>query len=240
MFPSYGSALVGLQYSHLPSWISFLVDVDKAADAGREMIRAVERRLEVMPAASRPNLLLFGESLGSFGTEEAFNNVDHLLHGVDGALLVGPVFRNHLHNEVTHHRDAGSPSWRPVFRDGANVRTAVAPADVEQQAIPWKQPRIVYLQNSSDPITYWNFELIWKRPEWLDKPRGPDVSSHMFWAPVVTFWGTLCDMVFSTGVPPGHGHDYGSNPVDAWASIINPPGWTPQKTQQLREIVKDK
>ena len=234
------SALVGLQYSYLPSWISFLVDVDKAAAAGREMITAVRERLETMPADERPKLLLFGESLGSYGTEEAFADVDDMLEGVDGAQLVGPVFRNHLHNDITDNRDAGSPFWRPVYRDGKNVRTAVAPSDVEQPQSEWQQPRVVYLQNSSDPITYWNFELIWNRPEWLNDPRGPDVSDHMFWAPVVTFWGTLGDMVFSTGVPPGHGHDYGSNPVDAWASIIQPPGWTPEKTAELREIVKDK
>ena len=39
------TALVALQYSYLPSWISFLVDVEKAADAGREMIHAVQGRL---------------------------------------------------------------------------------------------------------------------------------------------------------------------------------------------------
>jgi uncharacterized membrane protein len=234
------TALVGLQYSYLPSWISFLVDVDKAAAAGREMIHAVHQRLATMPAATRPKLLLFGESLGSYGTEEAFANVDQMLNSVDGALLVGPVFRNHIHNAITDHRDPGSPFWRPVYRDGQDIRTAVAPGDVDQPLAQWNQPRIVYLQNASDPITYWSLDLIWKRPEWLDNPRGPDVSSHMFWAPVVTFWGTLGDMVFSTGVPPGHGHDYGANPVDAWASIIQPPGWTPEKTTQLREIVKDK
>jgi uncharacterized membrane protein len=62
----------------------------------------------------------------------------------------------------------------------------------------------------------------------------------MFWAPIVTFWGTLGDMVFSTAVPDGHGHSYGANPVDAWAAINQPPGWTPEKTQRLRGIVKDK
>jgi uncharacterized membrane protein len=234
------SALVGLQYSYLPSWISFLVDVDKAADAGREMIQAVQQRLETMPEASRPKLLLFGESLGSFGTEEAFDNAAQMQAQVDGALLVGPVFRNHVHNEITDHRDEGSPFWEPVYQDGKNIRAAVAPKDMADPPTEWKQPRIVYLQNSSDPITYWNFELIWNRPEWLDEPRGPDVSDKMFWAPVVTFWGTLGDMVFSTAVPPGHGHDYGSNPVDAWAQIIQPEGWTDAKTQELREIVKDK
>ena len=47
-------------------------------------------------------------------------------------------------------------------------------------------------------------------------------------------------MVFSTGVPAGHGHDYGANPVDAWAAIASPPGWTAEKTQRLRDIVADK
>ena len=62
----------------------------------------------------------------------------------------------------------------------------------------------------------------------------------MFWAPILTFWGTLGDMVFSTGVPAGHGHDYGANPVDAWAAIDPPAGWTAAKTEQLRQIVVDK
>ena len=125
-----------------------------------------------------------------------------------------------------------------MYKRGEHIRFAVDPADVSQPPTEWKTPRIVYLQNSSDPITYWKFDLIWRRPEWLNDPRGPDVSSRMFWAPVATFWGTLGDMVFSTGVPAGH--DYGANPVNAWAAITTPPGWTPEKTERLREIVRDK
>jgi uncharacterized membrane protein len=234
------TALVGLQYSYLPSWISFLVDVQKAADAGSAMIHAVRSRLSTMPADSRPKLLLFGESLGSYGTEQAFANVKDLISSTDGALLVGPVFRNHLHNVVTDERESGSPFWRPVYDDGANIRFAVTPHDLAQPDTPWESPRVVYLQNSSDPITYWRFDLIWHRPEWLADPRGPDVSSHMFWVPVLTFWGTLGDMVFSTGVPPGHGHDYGANPVDAWAAITRPVGWTAEKTTRVRDIVAGK
>jgi uncharacterized membrane protein len=234
------SALVGLQYSYLPSWISFLVDVQKASDAGSAMIHAIQSRLATMPTETRPKLLLFGESLGSYGTEQAFGTVDDLLKSTDGALLVGPVFRNHLHNTTTDEREPGSPFWRPVYRSGENIRFAVAPDDLAQPDTTWAAPRIVYLQNSSDPITYWKFDLIWHRPDWLSDPRGPDVSPHMFWMPVLTFWNTLGDMVFATGVPPGHGHDYGANPVDAWAAITTPPGWTPEKTNRVREIVKNK
>jgi uncharacterized membrane protein len=231
------TALVAMQYSYLPSWISFLVDTDKAADAGRELINAVQVRLADMPEDDRPKLLLFGESLGSFGTESAFTDIDDMIDGIDGALLAGPVFRNEIHNEVTDDREPGSPFWRPVYDNGEHVRFAVDPSDLSRPDSEWQSPRIVYLQNSSDPITYWKFDLLWRRPEWLDDPRGPDVSDRMFWVPVVTFWQTAGDMVFSTGVPAGHGHSYGANPVDAWAAIYPPDGWTAEKTERLRTIV---
>jgi uncharacterized membrane protein len=46
-------------------------------------------------------------------------------------------------------------------------------------------------------------------------------------------------MAFSTGVPAGHGHSYGAEPVAAWADIAPPTGWTPQQTEQLTTIIAD-
>ena len=235
------TALVALQYSYLPSWVSFLVDQGKAADAGEALITAVSERWAALPEQTRPQLLLFGESLGSFGTESAFDGgISELLASVDGALLVGPVFQNAIHERLTATRDDGSPYWRPVYDDGAHVRFAVQPDDLTELpelTEPWGQPRVVYLQNSSDPITYWQPRLLWDRPAWLDEPRGPDVSSAMFWTPVVTFWQTAADMAFATGAPAGHGHEYGANPVDAWADLSAPAGWTPADTRQLRTLI---
>ena len=120
------------------------------------------------------------------------------------------------------------------------MRFAVAHAGPRRSPTPsGTSPRIVYLQNASDPITYWKPELIWKPPEWLDDPRGPDVSADMFWVPVVTFWQTTADMAFSTGVPAGHGHSYGANPVDAWAAIDPPDGWTREDRNGSAAIVAD-
>lgn len=48
------TALVGLQYSYLPSWISFLVDRDEAAEAGTALYRHVHRRWSQLPAERRP------------------------------------------------------------------------------------------------------------------------------------------------------------------------------------------
>ena len=48
------TALVGLQYSYLPSWISFLVDRDEAAEAGTALYRQVHRRWSQLPAGAAP------------------------------------------------------------------------------------------------------------------------------------------------------------------------------------------
>jgi uncharacterized membrane protein len=48
------TALVAMQYSHLPSWIAFLADQDRAAQAGRELFDQVYARWALLPADQRP------------------------------------------------------------------------------------------------------------------------------------------------------------------------------------------
>ncbi len=81
------SAVVSMQYSHLPSWLSFLVDQEKAREAGRGLFDAVYERWSRMPPEERPRLFVFGESLGSFGGETAFSGEFDLRNRLDGALL---------------------------------------------------------------------------------------------------------------------------------------------------------
>src|SRR4029079_1109278 len=69
------SAIVSMQYSYLPSSLSFLVDKQKALDAGKELYNAVYNELLSLPANDRPKIVVFGESLGSFGGEAAFSNL---------------------------------------------------------------------------------------------------------------------------------------------------------------------
>jgi uncharacterized membrane protein len=57
------TALVGLQYSYLPSWISFLVDKEEAAEAGVALYRHVHQRWSQLPADRRPRLIVFGRAL---------------------------------------------------------------------------------------------------------------------------------------------------------------------------------
>ena len=231
------TAAVGLQYSYLPSWISVLVDADKAADASTALIGAIEARVAELPEGERPRVVLFGESLGSFATESAFDDLDEMVARTDGAMLVGPTFGNDLRNHFTAERDEGSPNWLPEYEEGRRVRFAVGPDDFDDLPGEWEDPRIVYLQNSSDPISHFSFDLLWSRPEWLDEPRADDANPDMRWFPVVTFWQMLADLAYSFGAPAGHGHRYGANVVDAWLAMDTPDGWTDDDTQRLRDIV---
>jgi uncharacterized membrane protein len=73
--------------------------------------------------------------------------------------------------------------------------------------------------NRVSPIVWWSPRLMLSRPDWLREPRGADVSADIRRYPLVTFWQVTADMALSTGVPAGHGHSYGAEPVAAWADI---------------------
>jgi uncharacterized membrane protein len=232
------TAMVAMQYSYLPSWISFLVDKERARAAGRDLFDQVYGVWSRLPAGQRPKLLVFGESLGSFGAESAFSGVDDIRNRVDGMLLVGPPNRNELWRQYVADRDPGSREVLPVYEHGATVRFAADPAaDLTRPAATWERPKVVYLQHPSDPIVWWTPKLLFSRPDWLAERRGADVLPSMRWLPFVTFWQVTADMAFSTGVPGGHGHSYGTAPVAAWAAIAPPPGWTAEQTTDLTRIL---
>ncbi|MGY4711263.1 alpha/beta hydrolase [Mycolicibacterium sp. CBM1] len=232
------SAIVSMQYSFLPSWLSFLVDKENARQAGQALFEAVDERLRALPEAQRPKIVVFGESLGSFGGEAPFLSPNNIIARTNGALFSGPTFNNTMWDDVTVNRDAGSPMWLPIFDDGANIRFAARPDNLGRPDKLWGNPRIVYLQHASDPITWWNPDLLFKEPDWLREPRGYDVSPDMNWIPIVTFLQVSADMAVAIDVPDGHGHRYVRDVVNAWAAILQPPGWTPEKTDRLRAIVK--
>ena len=232
------SAMVAIQYSFLPSWISYLVDQAVAREAGRALFDAVYGRWSALPAQQRPRLLVYGESLGSFGGETAFSGEYDLRNRTAGAVFAGPPNFNTLYREFVDDRDPGSREVAPVYRDGRTIRfeddngTPVEPA-----ATPWDPPRVLYLQHASDPIVWWSGNLLLSRPDWLEEPRGRDVLGAMVWLPVITFWQVTADLPMAAEVPSGHGHKYNVEHVDAWTLILQPTGWTPEQTDELRRIV---
>ncbi|WP_405426614.1 alpha/beta hydrolase [Streptomyces erythrochromogenes] len=233
------TATVAMQYSYLPSWLSYLVDQSKAREAGRELFDAVYDVWSKLPQDERPRLFVAGESLGSFGGETAFSGEYDLRNRTAGTLFAGPPNFNTLFREFSDGRDAGSPEIEPVYKEGRTVRftddpaTAMTPTDR-----PWDGTRVLYLMHPSDPIVWWSPSLALSEPDWIGEAPGGDVLEEMVWMPFVTFWQVTADLPFSTGVPDGHGHTYKAAYVDGWNAVMRPEGFTAQDLEKLREIVR--
>ena len=231
------TAIVSMQYSFLPSWLSFLVDKENARRAGQALFEAVDKRVRHLPEGQRPKLVVFGESLGSFGGEAPFMSLNNILARTDGALFSGPTFNNTVWLQLTATRDRGSPEWLPIYNDGHNVRFVARPSDLQRPNAPWGKTRVVYLQHASDPIAWWTPDLLFKSPDWLREKRGRDVLPQTHWIPLVTFLQVSADMAVAVDVPDGHGHHYVADVANGWAAVLSPPGWTPEKTDRLRPLL---
>lgn len=225
-------ATVSIQYSYLPSWMSFLVDGQRAQDAGRLLFEAVFARWSELPEDQRPLLVVSGESLGSFGGEAAFAGAQDMAERTDGALFVGPTANNRLWRQFTQERDRGTPQILPVYQDGVTVRFSADGVHWPGTS-DWEQPRIGYLQHANDPITWLDRDLALHRPDWLVEERGPGVLPQTTWIPVVTVLQVGADQLMANAVPAGQGHQFGQNPARAWATILPSPGWTEDLTERL-------
>jgi uncharacterized membrane protein len=231
-------ATIAIQYSYLPSWISYLVDKAKAQEAGRTLFDAIYGVWAKLPADHRPKMVISGESLGSFGGEAAFTGANDMANTTDGILFAGPPNFNTLFRVFSDNRDAGSPEVQPIYQHGQIVRfTNDAAKAIPPGGQPWNGTRVLYLMNPSDPIVWWSPNLIFNQPDWISEPPGKDVLGTMFWMPLITFWQVTADLPFATGVPAGHGHRYSGAYVYGWNAVLRPAGITGQDLTNLVTII---
>lgn len=230
------TAIASMQYSFLPSALSFIADRETPPLAGQALFEAVHRVWVALPEVKRPKLVVFGESLGSFGGQSAFASGADIVSRTDGALLVGTPNFAQPWGRLTANRDPGSLQRLPVIDGGRHIRFASRTSDVNL-AGHWEFPRVVFWQHASDPITWWSFDLLLHRPDWLREPLGPDVDPGMRWLPLVTFWQVTLDMIFSADVPYGYGHAFGPDAADLWVDILAPKGWDPALTQRIQDAI---
>lgn len=232
------TALVGMQYSYLPSWISFMADRQRSMDIGRLMIDAIHDRWLQLPAGHRPKLVLYGESLGAMAGQGAFRWLPDIAQmGFSSVLWVGPPNASPLWHGLTVRRDPGTPAVQPRYDNGRTVRfsQAVDAAEIARDsAPPWQGTRVLFLQHPSDPIVWWSPDLLFSRPDWLVEPPGRDRTSSMRWYPIVTFWQVGADVTNASGVPGGHGHNYGESVLDGLVAVAAPEGWTAADTERIR------
>jgi uncharacterized membrane protein len=237
------TALVGLQYSYLPSWISFLGDREKSKVSGRLLVDAVHDRWSRLPPEHRPRLVLYGESLGSLAGQGAFPWLPDIARMDFSAVLwVGPPHESSLWSGLVQRRDPGTPEVDPRYDNGRTVRFSQATGgeDIADVAKPeWQGTRVLFLQHASDPIVWWSPNLVFSRPDWLVEPAGADRTTSMRWYPIISFWQVSADMTNASSVPAGHGHNYGDSMLDGWVAVIAPDGWTDADTRRVRAAVQN-
>lgn len=233
------TASVAMQFAYTPSFVTALTAPELPVETFSALFAAVRAKWVTLPASKRPQLVVYGLSLGAQAVMGAFGGVEQLQELTDGALIVGPTNSTPLWRRLQDARDAGSPPWQPVLDAGHEVRWASGFGDFEKLPGTWKAPRVAILQHSTDPVTWLGPELVWQRPEWLtDGNRATDVSPHMEWIPVVTAVQVALDMIASTDVPARHGHAFGDVMLDGWVAVTGDGGLDPATQARIQKVIE--
>ncbi|WP_347353953.1 alpha/beta-hydrolase family protein [Intrasporangium sp.] len=218
-------AIAAMQYSYLPSALELLTDRESPRQAGTVLFDKVYDVWSALPAASRPRLVVGGESLGAYGGLAAFGNVAGMLARAQGGVWSGTPSFSGIAEQLYAERTQGSPQISPVIDNGRHIRFSTKNVGLRTDYVGrplgiWEQPRFVFLQHPSDPVVWWNPALLTTEPDWLREPLGRDVNPDVTWIPFVTFWQLTTDMAVGLNPPYGYGHRYGPEMVPAWGAVL--------------------
>jgi len=232
-------AVAGAQYSYLPSWISLLADQDEVEETSQVVFRTIHEYWSTLPEGQRPEIYLYGLSLGSYGVESILTSINIINEPIDGALMVGPPFVNELWNELVADRDPGTSPATPIYQDGRTVRFTNAESALDIPSAEWGDTRVVYLQHASDPVVFFSPSLFWRQPDWLlDGQRGVEISDEFQYTRFITGWQVMLDLPAAGSIPEGYGHLYSKEAnAEAWIAVTRPANWSDDDTSQLIEFL---
>lgn len=234
-------AVAGVQYSYLPSWISLLADQEEVSVTSQQVFDTIHGYWSTLPSDQRPEIYVYGLSLGSFGVESIISSIDILNEPIDGAFLVGPPFVNQMWNRIVSNRDGGSSPSEPIYEQGRTVRFIGPEDSANAPRSQWAQTRVLYLQHATDPVVFFSPDLFFTRPDWLEEgQRDSKLVDEFVWVPGVTMWQVLFDMALAATVPEGYGHEYSKESnARGWIAVIDPGGWTELETDRLvRQMIE--
>jgi uncharacterized membrane protein len=202
-------ASVTMQYSLRPSPLS-LDRVDEGREQYRMLIDAISNRLRDRPADKRPRIVLFGESLGAWTSQDAFQHrgTQGLINsGIDRALWIGSPYMSKWKEQVLKSdRFDVDPSLIGRFNDFGQLEAL----DAEARS----KLRYVMITHHDDGVAHFGLDLLARAPEWLGprEARAATVPKGEQWRSPISFIQTLIDMKNSANVIPGQfeakGHDY--------------------------------
>jgi uncharacterized membrane protein len=235
------TAIVTMQYSYLPSWLTLWLDPQKAKASAAALYRAIHTHWRTLPVDSRPELYLYGLSLGSHGAETSIALPSLISDPIQGGVFAGPPFLNSISPRLARVRNPGSPYWLPVIQDSSLVRFTAQENALNIPGAQWGPMRFVYIQYASDPMVFFSTDLYWREPEWMKGERGHDVSPALTWYPVVTFLQIMFDLPMADRIPKGNAHNYAARSyIDAWVEVTEPKDWDKADSLRLKALFADR
>jgi uncharacterized membrane protein len=179
-------------------------------------------------------VLLFGESLGAWTSQDAF--VEHGTQGlvdagIDKAIWIGtPNFSKWKERVLYDDRPDVDRGLIGVF-DHIGQLEALDPAARARL-------RFVMITHDNDGVGAFGPALAIQAPEWLGPPetRRPTVPKGMRWTPPTGFFEVLVDMKNAANVVPGvfaaSGHDYRADLLPFFAALLDLPA-TPGQLERI-------
>lgn len=232
------TALVTVQYSVAESWQSFTFHPGDYRDSTAALLAAVQEWWRALPEGDRPELYVYGLSLGSRAVQDSFASAADLRAYGDGVVLAGTPFGTELNASLTDARDPGSPVGTPVVDGGREFRWFAQSQDLAQADGEWESPRVAFLQHGNDPIVWVGPALLWSQPAWLeDGQRNRGIHPDMQWFPLVTGLQGMVDSLQDLAGPDGDGHRYGSTTLEAWIQVAGDGGYTADQLDLIRQRV---
>lgn len=214
-------ANVVMQYSARPSPIS----LDRVAEGRaqvRLLVQALKERLDSQAPDRRPTVVMFGESLGAWSSQDAFLDMGTqglVDAGIDYAIWIGTPMESKWKEQVlTQNRPDTDRSLVGVFNDIS-----------EWEALPQRErDRIRYLMitHNNDGVAKFGAAMAVQRPDWLGAPdlRPAGVPKTQRFIPVTSFVQGLIDTKNAARVVPGrfeaNGHDYRADLVPFFNALL--------------------
>jgi uncharacterized membrane protein len=214
-------ATMAMQYAARPSPLS----LDRVSEGRKQMqllVAALTKRLAQCPPGKRPKVLLFGESLGAWTSQDAFvdSGTQGLVDaGIDFAIWIGtPHFSKWKERVLYDDRPDVDRNLIGVF-DHVEELESLDPA--AREAL-----RFVMITHYNDGVGAFGPELAIQAPEWLGDPetRHATVPKGMRWTPTTGFFQVLVDMKNAANVVPGvfaaTGHDYRADLLPFFNAVL--------------------
>ncbi|QLY30036.1 alpha/beta-hydrolase family protein [Nocardia huaxiensis] len=139
-------AVVGLQYSAAPSWVTFIFGRKAAEESAKALFTAVEQRLSRMNQP--PKLHIYGQSLGALGGSSVFTDEADQDRRTCSAVWAGPPAGAAHRSGATVLANASDPvvHWSPSLLWKAPDLTGTRP----DAPVPQWLPVVSFLQTSAD------------------------------------------------------------------------------------------